>query len=73
MKGIRNTTLSDIEKLVDSEYADIYVKYAGANTTGSMKDRITPAMIDCTTRKVDFKKKEPSLTILEVEQEVHWQ
>lgn len=40
MKGIGNTPLIKIEKLIDSESTEIYVKFEGANPTGSMKDRM---------------------------------
>lgn len=45
MKGIGNTPLIKLEKLVDADCADIYVKFEGANPTGSMKDRMALAMI----------------------------
>lgn len=45
MKGIGNTPLIKIEKLTDANSADIYVKFEGANPTGSMKDRMALAMI----------------------------
>jgi len=45
MTGIGNTPLIKIENLVDADSADIYVKFEGANPTGSMKDRMALAMI----------------------------
>jgi len=45
MTGIGNTPLIKIEKLTDSDSADIYVKFEAANPTGSMKDRMALAMI----------------------------
>jgi cysteine synthase A len=45
MKAIGNTPLIKLEKLSGSDCADIYVKYEGANPTGSMKDRMALSMI----------------------------
>lgn len=46
MKSIGNTPLLKIEKLTDQDSATIYVKFEGANPTGSMKDRMALAMIE---------------------------
>ena len=46
MKGIGNTPLIKLDRLTDSNCADIYVKYEGGNPTGSMKDRMALAMIE---------------------------
>ena len=54
MKGIGNTPLIRIEKLVDSESAEIYVKYEGANPTGSMKDRMALSMIEGAEKRGDL-------------------
>ena len=56
MKGIGNTPLLKIEKLIDSESADIYVKFEGANPTGSMKDRMALSMIEGAEKRGDLKK-----------------
>lgn len=56
MKGIGNTPLIKIEKLIDSESADIYVKLEGANPTGSMKDRMALSMIEGAEKRGDLKK-----------------
>ncbi len=56
MKGIGNTPLIKIEKLTDSESADIYVKLEGANPTGSMKDRMALSMIEGAEKRGDLKK-----------------
>ncbi len=56
MKGIGNTPLIKIEKLTDSESAEIYVKFEGANPTGSMKDRMALSMIEGAERRGDLKK-----------------
>ncbi len=45
MKGIGKTPLIKLEKLVEADCANIYVKFEGANPTGSMKDRMALAMI----------------------------
>ena len=46
MKGIGNTPLIKLQKLTGPEDADIYVKFEGANLTGSMKDRMALSMIE---------------------------
>ena len=46
MVGIGNTPLIKLNQLSDSKSADIYVKYEGANLTGSMKDRMALSMIE---------------------------
>jgi len=56
MKGIGNTPLIKIEKLIDSESAEIYVKFEGANPTGSMKDRMALSMIEGAEKRGDLKK-----------------
>lgn len=55
MEGIGNTPLIKIEKLTDSESAEIYVKFEGANPTGSMKDRMALSMIVGAERRGDLK------------------
>jgi len=56
MKGIGNTPLIKLEKLVDSESAEIYVKFEGANPTGSMKDRMALSMIEGAEQRGDLQK-----------------
>ena len=56
MKGIGNTPLIKIEKLTDSESAEIYVKFEGANPTGSMKDRMALSMIEGAEKRGELKK-----------------
>ena len=56
MKGIGNTPLIKIEKLIDSECAEIYVKFEGANPTGSMKDRMALSMIEGAEKRGDLKR-----------------
>jgi len=46
MKAIGNTPLIKLERLSEKGCADIYVKYEGANATGSMKDRMALSMIE---------------------------
>ena len=46
MKAIGNTPLIKLEKLSEPGSAEIYVKYEGANPTGSMKDRMALSMIE---------------------------
>ncbi|WP_273445541.1 PLP-dependent cysteine synthase family protein [Neolewinella agarilytica] len=56
MKGIGNTPLVKMEKLLGPESADIYVKLEGANPTGSMKDRMALAMVEGAEKRGDLKK-----------------
>ena len=42
---IGNTPLVKLKHLVTPEMAEIYVKFEGANPTGSMKDRMALSMI----------------------------
>ena len=46
MKAIGKTPLIKLERLSEPNCAEIYVKYEGANPTGSMKDRMALAMIE---------------------------
>lgn len=46
MKAIGNTPLIKLERLAEPGCAEIYVKYEGANPTGSMKDRMALSMIE---------------------------
>ncbi|NNC83731.1 MAG: pyridoxal-phosphate dependent enzyme, partial [Flavobacteriales bacterium] len=46
MKGIGNTPLIRLNHLTGEEDATVYVKYEGANLTGSMKDRMALSMIE---------------------------
>ena len=46
MSLIGNTPLVKLKNIVDENCADIYVKYEGANPTGSMKDRMALSMIN---------------------------
>lgn len=55
MKSIGNTPLIKLEKLSEPGCADIYVKYEGANPTGSMKDRMAFSMIEGAERRGDLK------------------
>ncbi len=52
---IGNTPLIKLERLTDPGCADIYVKYEGANPTGSMKDRMALSMIEGAERRGDLK------------------
>ncbi len=51
MSAIGNTPLIKLGKLIDSNCANIYVKYEGGNPTGSMKDRMALAMIEGAERR----------------------
>jgi cysteine synthase A len=46
MKGIGNTPLIRLRHLTGPDDAEIYVKFEGANLTGSMKDRMALSMIE---------------------------
>lgn len=46
MHAIGNTPLIKLSRLSEPGCADIYVKYEGANPTGSMKDRMALSMIE---------------------------
>lgn len=46
MIKIGDTPLIKLEKMTGQDSADIYVKYEGANPTGSMKDRMALSMIE---------------------------
>jgi len=46
MVAIGNTPLIKLERLCEPNCAEIFVKYEGANPTGSMKDRMALAMIE---------------------------
>ncbi|HZY82858.1 MAG TPA: PLP-dependent cysteine synthase family protein [Cyclobacteriaceae bacterium] len=52
---IGNTPLIRLEKLSEPGCADIYVKYEGANPTGSMKDRMALSMIEGAERRGQLK------------------
>jgi len=52
---IGNTPLIKLEKLSEPGCADIYVKYEGANPTGSMKDRMALSMIEGAERRGQLK------------------
>src|SRR6186997_1560228 len=55
MITIGNTPLIKLEKLSEPGSAEIYVKYEGANPTGSMKDRMALSMIEGAERRGDLK------------------
>lgn len=55
MKFIGNTPLVKLNHLTDGDCADVYVKFEGANPTGSMKDRMALSMIDGAERRGDLK------------------
>ncbi|MCY6382656.1 PLP-dependent cysteine synthase family protein [Hoeflea prorocentri] len=55
MPTIGNTPLIKLERLTDKDSADVYVKWEGANPTGSMKDRMALSMIEGAERRGDLK------------------
>ncbi|HWA83799.1 MAG TPA: pyridoxal-phosphate dependent enzyme [Fimbriimonadaceae bacterium] len=46
MQGIGNTPLLKLEYLTGPNDAEVWVKWEGANPTGSMKDHMALAMIE---------------------------
>lgn len=62
MKAIGNTPLIKLERLTEPGSADIYVKYEGANPSGSMKDRMALSMIEGAERRGELK---PGGTVVE--------
>lgn len=55
MNLIGNTPLIKLQRLTNKNWADVYVKFEGANPTGSMKDRMALSMIEGAERRGDLK------------------
>ena len=55
MKAIGKTPLLKLERLSEPGCAEIYVKYEGANPTGSMKDRMAFSMIEGAEKRGELK------------------
>jgi len=55
MKGIGNTPLIKLDRFTEPGWADIYVKFEGANPTGSMKDRMALSMVEGAEKRGDIK------------------
>lgn len=55
MTTIGNTPLIKLSHLTGPDHADIYVKWEGANPTGSMKDRMALSMIEGAERRGELK------------------
>ena len=51
MQAIGNTPLIRLNRLTGPDDADVYVKWEGANPTGSMKDRMALSMIEGAERR----------------------
>ena len=51
MMSIGNTPLVRLERLPEPGSAEIFVKWEGANPTGSMKDRMALAMVEGAERR----------------------
>ncbi len=62
MRAIGKTPLVKLERLSEPDGAEIYVKYEGANPTGSMKDRMALSMIEGAERRGELK---PGGTVVE--------
>src|SRR5262250_1168499 len=55
MNAIGKTPLLKLERLSEPGSADIYVKWEGANPTGSMKDRMALSMIEGAEKRGELK------------------
>ncbi len=55
MELVGKTPLIRLRKLTDADCADVWVKWEGANPTGSMKDRMALSMIDGAERRGELK------------------
>lgn len=55
MPAIGNTPLIKLERLSEPGRAEIYVKYEGANPTGSMKDRMALSMVEGAEKRGQLK------------------
>src|SRR3984957_1641292 len=55
MFSIGNTPLIKLDRLSGGDMADIFVKYEGANPTGSLKDRMALAMVEGAERRGQLK------------------
>lgn len=55
MNLIGNTPLVKLKRLTDNSQADIFVKFEGANPTGSMKDRMALSMINGAEKRGELK------------------
>ncbi len=55
MKAIGNTPLIKLERMTEPGCATIYVKYEGANPTGSMKDRMALSMVEGAEKRGQLK------------------
>ncbi len=62
MKATGNTPLIKLERLSEPGCAEIYVKYEGANPTGSMKDRMAFSMVEGAEMRGELK---PGGTVLD--------
>ena len=55
MTAIGNTPLIKLNHLTGPDSADVYVKWEGANPTGSMKDRMALSMIEAAEKRGELK------------------
>jgi cysteine synthase len=62
MNAIGRTPIMKLERMSEPHCAEIYVKYEGANPTGSMKDRMALSMIEGAEKRGDLK---PGGTVVE--------
>lgn len=57
--AIGNTPLIRLKSLPDDDSAEIWVKWEGANPTGSMKDRMALSMIEGAEKRGDLTTRRP--------------
>jgi cysteine synthase A len=62
LEAIGNTPLVRLNRLVDRESADVYVKLESVNPTGSYKDRMALSMIERAEARGDLR---PGMTVVE--------
>ena len=55
MAAIGNTPIIKLERLAEPGCAEIYLKYEGANPTGSMKDRMALSMVEAAEKRGQLK------------------
>lgn len=55
MTAVGNTPLIKLERMVEPDWAEVFVKYEGGNPTGSMKDRMALSMIEGAEKRGDLK------------------
>lgn len=62
LRTIGNTPIVRLQRVVDADCGDVYVKLEYFNPTGSYKDRMALAMIEEAERRGDLR---PGMTVVE--------